>query len=235
MRAVSRHHASPIGLIVFDTHLNLSECMDGDRLTRASPMLRISELDHLDPRRIAIIGARGPRNLPEWTPPLPRTRYFLSSRGADRGQGGEAVTEEARAIAARDGAQLYVSVDIDGVDPAFAPRTNSPEPGGLTAREIIRGVRIAARDGFAGFDLVEVSPDFDSRSGTTSVLAARLVEALCCLAALRERGARTPGATLMAANWAWCVGPETPWTTLLAAGRRRHLGGKGQGMIWTTT
>ena len=60
------------------------------------------------------------------------------------------------------------------------------EPGGLTAREIIRGVRIAARDGFAGFDLVEVSPDFDSASGTTSILAARLLaEALFSLAAHR--------------------------------------------------
>jgi hypothetical protein len=58
--------------------------------------------------------------------------------------------------------------------------------GGLTAREIIRGVRIAVRDGFAGFDLVEVSPDFDSASGTTSILAARLLaEALFSLAAHR--------------------------------------------------
>ncbi|RVB82876.1 arginase family protein, partial [Mesorhizobium sp. M7A.F.Ca.AU.002.04.1.1] len=79
-----------------------------------------------------------------------------------------------------------ISLDIDGVDPAFAPATNSPEPGGLTSREIIRGVRIAARDGFAGFDLVEVSPDFDASSGTTSILAGRLLaEALFCLAAKR--------------------------------------------------
>jgi arginase family enzyme len=96
----------------------------------------------------------------------------------------EAVAEHARAIASADGARLYISLDIDGVDPAFAPATNSPEPGGLTSREIIRAVRIAARDGFAGFDLVEVSPDFDSSSGTTSILAGRLLaEALFCLAA----------------------------------------------------
>src|SRR5690606_16596412 len=92
--------------------------------------------------------------------------------------------ERARKIAGADGARIYISVDIDGVDPAFAPGTNSPEPGGLTSREIIRGVRIAAREGFAGFDLVEVSPDFDTPSGTTSVLAGRLLaEALFCLAA----------------------------------------------------
>ncbi|HET7409238.1 MAG TPA: agmatinase [Paracoccaceae bacterium] len=186
VRAVARHHAAPVGLIVFDTHLDLSESLDGDRLTRASPMLRISELDHVDPRRIAIIGARGPRNLPEWTPLYRELGISVFPMELIERDGIEAVTEAARAVAAKDGAKLYVSVDIDGVDPAFAPGTNSPEPGGLTSREIIRGLRIAARDGFAGFDLVEVSPDFDSRSGTTSVLAARLVaEALCCLAAVR--------------------------------------------------
>ena len=184
--AVTRHHASPIGLIVFDTHLDLSESLDGDRLTRASPMLRISELDHVDPRRIAIIGARGPRNLPEWTPLYRELGISVFPMERIERDGIEAVTEAAREIATDGGAQLYISVDIDGVDPAFAPGTNSPEPGGLTSREIIRGLRVAARNGFVGFDLVEVSPDFDSRSGTTSVLAARLVvEALSCLSATR--------------------------------------------------
>jgi hypothetical protein len=55
-------------LIVFDTHLDLSETFGRDRLTRASPLLRIAGLDKVDPRRIVAVGARGPRNLPEWTP-----------------------------------------------------------------------------------------------------------------------------------------------------------------------
>lgn len=186
LSAVSRHHAAPMGLVVFDTHLDLSEALNGDRLTRASPILRICELEHVDPRRVAIIGARGPRNLPEWTPLYRELGISVFPMEQVEQEGIEAVTQKARAVATRDGARLYVSVDIDSIDPAYAPGTNSPEPGGLTAREIIRGVRIAARDGFAGFDIVEVSPDFDSRSGSTSVLAARIVvEALCCLAASR--------------------------------------------------
>jgi agmatinase len=186
VRALSRVRDTPVGLVVFDTHLDLSEALDGDRLTRASPMLRVSELENVDPRRMVVIGARGPRNLPEWTPLYRKLGMTVFPMEAVEQQGIEAITEKARAIATSDGARLYISVDIDGVDPAFAPGTNSPEPGGLTAREIIRGVRIAARDGFAGFDLVEVSPDFDSASGTTSILAARLLaEALFCLAARR--------------------------------------------------
>lgn len=77
----------------------------------------------------------------------------------------------------------------EALRPGDVPRIYGDVPpfmaaGGFTSREIIRGVRIAGRDGFSGFDVVEVSPDFDTASGTTSVLAARLMaEALCCLAA----------------------------------------------------
>lgn len=184
VRTVSQADKAPLELIVFDTHLDLSEALDGDRLTRASPMLRISELADVDPRHMVIIGARGPRNLPEWTPLYRKLGMTVFPMEAVEREGIEAVTERAREIATANGARLYISVDIDGIDPAFAPGTNSPEPGELTAREIIRGVRIAARNGFAGFDLVEVSPDFDTASGTTSILAARLLaEALFCLAA----------------------------------------------------
>ena len=186
VKAVTSHHKSPMGLVVFDTHLDLSESLEGDRLTRASPLLRICELDQIDPKRVAIIGARGPRNLPEWTPLYKEMGISVFPMEQIEQEGMEAVAEKARNIATAGGAKLYISVDIDSVDPAFAPGTNSLEPGGLTSREIIRGVRIVGRDGFAGFDLVEVSPDFDTASGTTSVLAARLVaEALCCLAAAR--------------------------------------------------
>lgn len=184
--AVAGAGEAPLGLIVFDTHLDLSESFGGDRLTRASPLLRIAELDGVDPRRIVVIGARGPRNLPEWTPLYRKLGITVFSMEEVERLGIEAVAEHARRIACADGARLYLSVDIDGVDLAFAPGTNSPEPGGLTSREIIRGLRIAARDGFAGLDLVEVAPDFDSASGTTSVLAGRLLaEALFCLAASR--------------------------------------------------
>ncbi|MGN6766208.1 MAG: agmatinase family protein [Rhizobiaceae bacterium] len=184
VRAVADAGDAPVGLVVFDTHLDLSESFGGDRLTRASPLLRIAELDKVDPRRIVVIGARGPRNLPEWTPLYRELGITVFPMTEVERLGIDTVSKRAREIATAGGARLYVSVDIDGVDPAFAPATNSPESGGLTSREIIRGVRIVARDGFSGFDLVEVSPDFDSASGTTSILAARLLaEALFCLAA----------------------------------------------------
>src|SRR5215213_5789723 len=150
VRAVARARGGPMGVILFDTHLDLSEMFREDRL----------------------IGARGPRNIAEWTPQAKELgiRVYKIAEVEARGIG-EVVTE-ARQIAAPDGTLPYISVDIDGIDPAYAPATNSLEPGGFTSREIITGVRLAAQGGFTGFDVVEVSPDFDNPTGTTSVLAA---------------------------------------------------------------
>src|SRR5690606_22273984 len=95
----------------------------------------------------------------------------------------KAAAEKALALACPDGGRPYVSVDIDVFDPGFAPATNSPDPGGLSPREVIAGLRIVAARGLLGFDLVEVAPEFDTPGGTTSVLASRIInEALCCLA-----------------------------------------------------
>ena len=184
VKAVARKAGHPLGVIVFDTHLDLSEHLNGDRLTRASPVKRICELPEVDPKRVVMIGIKGPRNVPEWTPLYKSLGMRVFSQGEVEARGMAAVAAEALAIAAPDGRAPYVSVDIDAVDPAYAPGTNSPEPGGLTSREIIQGVRTVCAQGFVGFDVVEVSPDFDAKSGTTSLLAARLVcEALACLAA----------------------------------------------------
>jgi len=186
VRAVARSRGGPMGMIVFDTHLDLCDSFNEDRLTRASPIRRVCELPEIDPHRVVIVGAKGPRNLPEWTPLYKEMGIRVFSDAEVQARGISEVVREARKIASPDGHPAYISVDIDVVDPAFAPATNSPEPGGLTSREIIMGVRLAAERSFAGFDIVEVSPDFDTTSGTTSILAARLlVEAVCCLAADR--------------------------------------------------
>lgn len=186
VRAVARHRGSPMGVIVFDTHLDLSDSANADRLTHSTPVRRICELPEVNSRQIAIIGARGPRNRSIWTPLSRELGIRVFPDAEIQARGIEEVVREARAIASPDGRPPYISVDIDVVDPAFAPGTNSPEPGGLSSREIIIGIRRAAEQGFAGFDVVEVSPDFDTASGTTSILAARLfVEVICCFAAER--------------------------------------------------
>jgi agmatinase len=194
VRAVAAHHGGPMGFLCFDTHLDLSEELDGDRLTRASPTIRIAELAEIDPARIAIVGAKGPRNRQDWLGIAARLGIRVHPIAEVERRGLDAVLADALAtVTGGTGGRFYTSVDIDAVDPAFAPGTNSPEPGGLSSREIIRGLRVAMLDpGCVGMDVVEISPDFDAASGITSMLGARLVvEAMLCLAA-RRRGVTSP-------------------------------------------
>jgi agmatinase len=91
-----------------------------------------------------------------------------------------------------DADHLFLSIDIDVLDPAFAPGTGTPEPGGMSTRELFRAVRrLVAKKGLAGIDLVEVSPPYD-HSEITSIAAHRIVlEAVAALALHRSgRGAR---------------------------------------------
>src|SRR5205085_1802044 len=98
---------APQGLIVFDTHLDLSESLDGDRLTRASPIRRICELESVDPRRVAIVGARGSRNLREWQPAAEELGIAIFPIGEVESRGIAAVTADALAVAAPDGGRPY--------------------------------------------------------------------------------------------------------------------------------
>jgi agmatinase len=187
VRAVTQYLGEPMGILLFDTHLDLSEDLAGERFTRASPVKRIAELPEVDPRHIAIVGARGPRNAAGWMRLARRLGIHVFGMQDIEERGISSVVQEALSSVSPDGRPLYISVDIDAVDPTFAPATNSPEPGSLTSREITQALRIAASRGFVGLDVVEVSPDFDTRSGTTAILAARLVcEAICCIAATRR-------------------------------------------------
>jgi arginase family enzyme len=81
---------------------------------------------------------------------------------------------------------LYVTFDIDSVDPAFAPGTGTPEVGGLTSYEAQELVRALAGLNLVGCDVVEVAPPFDGPGHITSVLAANILFELLCILALRR-------------------------------------------------
>src|SRR5262249_1599930 len=80
----------------------------------------------------------------------------------------------ARGMAGENARHGWLSFDIDSVDPAFAPGTGTPEPGGLLPREVFRMLRLVAREGLAGMELVEVSPPYDV-SDITSLLGGRVI------------------------------------------------------------
>jgi len=80
---------------------------------------------------------------------------------------------------------VYLSFDIDVVDPGYAPGTGTPEPGGTTPREALQAVRMVAREGLVGMDLVEIAPPYD-HSDITAQLGARVI--MDTLATLVEHG-----------------------------------------------
>jgi agmatinase len=85
--------------------------------------------------------------------------------------------------------KVYVTFDIDVVDPAFAPATGTPEVGGLTSHEVLRLVRGLRGLDVVGFDLVEVSPQFDTAAQIAALLAANLLFEFLCLLAIARTGA----------------------------------------------
>jgi agmatinase len=99
--------------------------------------------------------------------------------------GVRAVIARARAVVG-DG-PVYVSFDVDGLDPAFAPGTGTPEAGGLSAREVLAILRGLAGIDIVGGDVVEVAPQYDAGTNTAQIAAQALFEQLTLLA-LRRRG-----------------------------------------------
>jgi len=178
LRALHRRHG-PVGLVHVDAHADINDEMFGEKIAHGTPFRRAVEEGLVNPRRVAQIGLRG-------------TGYAADDFDWPRSQGFRVVQAEEcwyKSLAPLMGeirAQLgagpvYITFDIDGIDPAFAPGTGTVEIGGLTvpqALEIIRGCRGLE---IIGGDLVEVSPPYDT-TGNTALLGANLLfEMLCVL------------------------------------------------------
>lgn len=187
VKAVARHKKKKFGLVIFDTHLDLKEHRNGNRFTRSSPTYRHLENEEIDPDHVVIIGARGPRNHKSQVDIVKeRGIHVFTMRDVDD-LGIKEVAQQAFEYATVDGEPPYISIDIDALDCGIAPATNSPEPGGLTTREVVNIMRVVAQNGFQGLDLVEVAPEWDGPCGQTSVVSAKLLaEGLALLAQSRK-------------------------------------------------
>ena len=176
-----------LGLIHFDAHADNADTVHGVKLSHGTPLRRLVEEGSLKGEHILQIGLRGYWPGPEefaWARDQ-GFRWWLMDEVGLRGM--ETVIDEVVAIA-KAWDHMFLSFDIDVVDPGSAPGTGTPEPGGITPREALRAVRrLAIEVGFRGMEVVEVSPPYD-HAEMTSMLAQRLVlEALSGLA-LRRLG-----------------------------------------------
>ena len=177
LRAMARKHG-PIGLVHVDAHTDINDTMFGERIAHGTPFRRAMEEGLLDAKRVVQIGVRG-------------TGYAADDFDWSREQGFRVVQaeecwhksltplmEEVRAQVA--GGPVYVTFDIDGLDPSAAPGTGTPEVGGLSVIQGLEIIRGCSGLPIVGCDLVEVAPIYDA-SGNTSLVAANLLFEMLCI------------------------------------------------------
>ena len=183
-RAAGRHVDGSMGFVMFDTHLDTAPEIDGEPLSHCCPAHRVLDLPNVEGRNMAIIGAHGAAN-----PKLEKdvadenSMSVFTVRDIDR-MGIDEVARRALNVAADGTDGVYLSVDIDVLDGGFAWGTCGPEIGGMTGRELVRGLEIVASGPIVAFDCVEVAPFLDA-SGNTARVGARV--AIDMLAARARR------------------------------------------------
>lgn len=183
LRAMTKVHG-PVALIHIDAHADINDHMFGETVAHGCPFRRAWEDGCLQNDKVWQIGLRG-------------TGYAADDFDWGRDQGWRVVPAEecwhrslaplmAEVRAAIGEAPVYLSFDIDSLDPAFAPGTGTVEPGGLSTWQVLEIVRGCAGLNLVGCDLVEVSPPYDP-SGNTALIAANLLyEMLCVLPGVKR-------------------------------------------------
>ena len=170
----------PLGMIHIDAHTDTWDEFLGSKFTHGAPFRRAVEEGLLDPKRTVQIGIRGAQNSAEgWDFSLESGMRVIFMEEFTQ-LGVEAVIAEARRVVGEG--PTYISFDVDGLDPVYAPGTGTPEVGGLTtieAQTLLRGLR--GLDLYGG-DVVEVAPPFDPSGNTALVAATMMYEILCLLA-----------------------------------------------------
>ncbi len=183
-RAICKQN--PIGMIHIDAHTDTWDEFMGSKFTHGAPFRRAVEEGLLDPKRTVQIGIRGAQNSSEgWDFSLSSgMRVIFMEEFTTLGV--EAVIKEARSVVG-DG-PTYLSFDVDGLDPVYAPGTGTPEIGGITTVEAQRLLLGLRGIDFRGGDVVEVAPPFDPSGNTALVGATMMYEIICLIAeAIKER------------------------------------------------
>ena len=174
-----------VGMVHFDAHADTRESSYGDVLIgHGSPMRRLIESGAIPGKNFVQVGLRGP-----WPPPVDQKwmkdqgmRWHLMAEIEKKGF--DSVLEMAISEALDGPDKLYISVDVDVMDPAFAPGTGTPEPGGISSLELLRAIReIVLSKGMVAMDVVEVAPVYDQPGDITAQAAHRCIyEAISALA-----------------------------------------------------
>lgn len=176
---------APIGMIHIDAHTDTWGEFRGEKFHHGSPFRLACEEGLLDPTSTIQIGIRGAQNWADgWEySEAQGMRVVFIEEFEELGVQG--VVDEARRVVG-DG-PTYISFDVDGLDPVYAPGTGTPEVGGITTREALTLLRGLRNLNLIGGDVVEVAPPFDPSGNTALVGATLMYEILCLLAEVRAK------------------------------------------------
>jgi guanidinobutyrase len=184
LRALKRKYG-PVGMVHVDAHADINDAMFGEPVAHGTPFRRAVQEGLLDGKRVVQIGLRGTGYAAEdfdW----PRAQGFRVVQAEECWYKSLApLMEEVRRQLGRG--PVYISFDIDGLDPSQAPGTGTPEIGGLTTSQGIEIIRGCHGLDVVGGDLVEVAPPYDPAGNTALVGANLLFEMLCVLPGVQYR------------------------------------------------
>ena len=173
VRALAQTVEGKVGIIHLDRHLDIQE-RDMDERMHTTPWFHATNIPNAPPTNLVQMGIGG------WYGSRPgvkvargRQTTVLTITDIEE-VGVEKAAEVALEVAWRDADAVYLSFDIDSVDAGFVPGTGSPEPGGLLPREALKLLRLIAREGLCGMEVVEVAPPYDV-GDMTALLACRAV------------------------------------------------------------
>jgi agmatinase len=185
IRAVAARHG-PVGLVHFDTHTDTGRAVFGVEVSHGTPMLRLVEAGKLATKRYVQIGLRGywpGEETFSWQADNEITSFFMHDV---REAGIEEVVGRTLGIVGEG--PVYLTVDVDVLDPAFAPGTGTPEPGGMTSEDLLWACRtVAAELELVGAEVVEAIPTAVGSADITALVADRIVREILNGIALRRR------------------------------------------------
>ncbi len=180
-----------VGVVHFDAHADTANDDWGVLAGHGTPMRRLIESGAIEGRNFVQVGLRGywpPVETFDWMK-ANGLRYHFMTEIEERGA--EAVIADAIGQALDGPDFVYLSLDIDVIDPGMAPGTGTPEPGGMLTREVLRAIRqVVAAVELVGMDVVEVSPPYDHAEATAMAANRAVLEAISALAVKKAAGGR---------------------------------------------
>lgn len=185
LRGIASHR--PVGVLHFDAHADVMDTLCGDHINHATFMRRSVEEGLIDPKRVVQVGLRGSRFTPDDIQYGYDVGFTVITMDDYDDLGRAAVIEKIKQTLG--GGPIYISLDIDGLDPAYLPGTGVPEIGGILPRDAQKIIQSLRGEAVVGGDISEVSPCFDPTGITCVTVANLMFEMLCVIAESVDAGA----------------------------------------------